>query len=175
MAPTPFIIGVPASFFQCKGIGLPSDVLLVDLDTNELTIPDDMDIPKMPDHEASLLHDELMRALGKTQLISTVEDDGQQAGFETNVVLDTDEIDVAVRVAMIHFFNGPNIFSNFSEHTRTLRLYPRPVVALQVDSFLRSRPIHTPFTDALCKTQSVEYFAECSLCPGTIKIAFNRF
>jgi hypothetical protein len=137
----------------------------VDLDTNEVTIPDDMQIPNMPDHETSLLHDELMKALGKTQLVTAIEDDGQQSGLESAVVLHTDEIDIAVRIAMIHFFNGPNVFSNFSEHTRTLRLFPRPVVALQVDSFLRSRPIHTEFTDALCKTQSVEYFAESSLCP----------
>lgn len=65
----------------------------------------------------------------------------------------------------IKFFNSPNIFANFSEHCRTLRLYPRPVVALQADSFLRSRPMQSNLIQELCKTQSVEYFAECSLCP----------
>jgi hypothetical protein len=57
------------------------------------------------------------------------------------------------------------MFANFSEHTRTLRLYPRPVVALQVDSFLKSRPQLTEFMNDLCRTQAIEYFAECSLCP----------
>lgn len=77
--------------------------------------------------------------------------------------------------------------ANFSEHTRTLRLYPRPVVALQVDSFLRSRPSKTEYIKQLARTQvkliltllcflkicfmfvclfkAVEYFAEWSLCP----------
>lgn len=144
---------------------MPSDVILVDLDTNELQIPNDLEIPPLPEHEYAILHDELMRALGKTQYVTLNDDGTQPTDFEANVVLDTDEIDVAVRIAMIHFFNGPNIFAHFTEHSRTLRLYPRPVVALQTESFLRSRPIHTEFTDALCKTQSVEYFAESSLCP----------
>ena len=66
----------------------------------------------------------------------------------------------------VQFYNGPNIFGNFSEHTRTLRLYPRPVVALHVDSFLRSRPNQNhEFIAELCKTQAVEYFSECALCP----------
>ena len=43
-----------------------------------------------------------------------------------------DSVDVATRVAMVRFFNSPNILANFAEHTRTLRLYPRPVVAFQV-------------------------------------------
>lgn len=158
---------------------MPSDVILADLDTNDVIIPEDIGIPPLPEYEETVLHDGLLRALGKTQMISVVEEDGGQPGYESNMILDADEIDIAVRVAMIHFFNGPNVFANFrqessndarlialfSEHTRTLRLYPRPVVALQVESFLRSRPIHTDFTDALCKTQSVEYFAESSLCP----------
>jgi hypothetical protein len=33
----------------------------------------------------------------------------------------------------VRFFNSPNVLANFNEHTRTLRLYPRPVVACQVD------------------------------------------
>ncbi len=55
--------------------------------------------------------------------------------------------------------------SNFAEHTRTLRLYPRPVVALQVESFIRSRPVKSEYLRQLSRTQAVEYFAEWSLCP----------
>ena len=44
----------------------------------------------------------------------------------------SDSVDVATRVAMVRFFNSPNVLANFAEHTRTLRLYPRPVVAFQV-------------------------------------------
>ena len=52
---------------------------------------------------------------------------------------DADSVDIAVRVATVRFFNSPNLLANFTEHTRTLRLYPRPVVAFQTNSFLRSR------------------------------------
>ncbi|KAI3421210.1 hypothetical protein GPALN_014838 [Globodera pallida] len=160
LAPTPYIIGLPASFFPCKGIQVPSDVLLVDLDTNEICPPTDptVHIPQMPQPEANNLKEEFLRALGRQKCDNT--------GAEGPLNIDGDKIDVACRVAMIHFYNGPNVFANFSEHTRTIRLYPRPVVALQVDSFLRSRPQQSEFTMELCKTQAVEYFAECSLCPA---------
>ena len=52
---------------------------------------------------------------------------------------DADCVDVAARVATVKFFNSTNVLANFTEHTRTLRLYPRPVVAFQTNSFLRSR------------------------------------
>ena len=42
---------------------------------------------------------------------------------------------------------------NFMEHTRTLRLYPRPVVAFQLSSFLKSRSVTTSFTTQLARTQ----------------------
>merc|ERR1719334_2363588 len=85
---------------------------------------------------------------------------------------DVDSVDVATRVAMVRFFNSPNVLANFAEHTRTLRLYPRPVVAFQVNSFLRSRPERTHFVHRLIMTQAVEYFAEWSLSPTNS--AFQR-
>jgi len=37
LAPTPFIIGIPASFFQYKtNVELPDDVWLIDLDKNKV-------------------------------------------------------------------------------------------------------------------------------------------
>ncbi|CAD5214298.1 unnamed protein product [Bursaphelenchus okinawaensis] len=162
LAPTPFIIGVPASFFLCKGIKLPEDVILVDLDTNEVTIPDDLSVPDLPEPERSNLKQDFLVALGKT---TSEFSENKNGSFEASYQNDPDEIDVACRIAMINFFNSPNIFANFSEHTRTLRLYPRPVVALQTESFLRSRPYLSTFIQELCKTQSVEYFAEECLCP----------
>ncbi|TMS37002.1 hypothetical protein L596_004034 [Steinernema carpocapsae] len=166
LAPTPFIIGVPASFFLHRKIKkLPNDVILVDLDTNEVTIPEGLEIPPLPEPDTSILKQNFRNALGKMTSVADREENGRQGSFEASYVSDSDEIDVAARVAMIQFFNSPNIFANFSEHTRTLRLYPRPVVALQTESFLRSRPQITDFIRDLCKTQAVEYFAECSLCP----------
>ena len=42
LAPTPYVIGVPASFFRykCRGFQMPSDVWVVDLDSNKVgTLP----------------------------------------------------------------------------------------------------------------------------------------
>ncbi len=66
---------------------------------------------------------------------------------------DVDSVDVATRVAMVRFFNSHNLLANFAEHTRTLRLYPRPVVAFQINSFLRSRPRAGPFLHKFARTQ----------------------
>uniref|UniRef100_A0A0N5CCS5 MAP kinase-activating death domain protein n=1 Tax=Strongyloides papillosus TaxID=174720 RepID=A0A0N5CCS5_STREA len=160
LAPTPFIIGLPSSFFAFKNIEVPNDVILVDLDTNEINIPEDMEIPEFPQPERDKLKYDLEVALGKAANRFQKNGDRKLIGE-----LDEDEIDIGVRVAMINFYNSSNIFLNFSEHTRTLRLYPRPVVALQIESFLQSRPFKSQFIKDLCMTQSVEYFAECSLCP----------
>lgn len=73
---------------------------------------------------------------------------------------------------MVRFFNSPNVLQGFQMHTRTLRLFPRPVVAFQANSFLASRPKQTPFADKLSKTQAVEYFGEWSLNPTNY--AFQR-
>jgi hypothetical protein len=85
---------------------------------------------------------------------------------------DVDSVDVATRVAMVRFFNSSNILGNFNEHTRTLRLHPRAVVAFQYTSFVRSRPVKSAFLVRLAKTQAVEFFAEWSLSPDNV--AFLR-
>lgn len=85
---------------------------------------------------------------------------------------DVDSVDVATRVAMVRFFNSQNTLANFAEHTRTLRLYPRPVVAFQINSFLRSRPRASNFLNKFSRTQAVEFLAEWSLTPTNV--AFLR-
>ncbi|KAK9297645.1 hypothetical protein QLX08_008705 [Tetragonisca angustula] len=85
---------------------------------------------------------------------------------------DVDSVDVATRVAMVRFFNSQNLLANFTEHTRTLRLYPRPVVAFQINSFLRSRPRASHFLNKFARTQAVEFLAEWSLTPSNV--AFLR-
>lgn len=57
-------------------------------------------------------------------------------------------------------------------HTRTLRLFPRPVVAFQSSSFLASRPRRSCFADKLSHTQAVEYYGEWALNPTNL--AFQR-
>uniref|UniRef100_A0A182JYH1 MAP kinase-activating death domain protein n=1 Tax=Anopheles christyi TaxID=43041 RepID=A0A182JYH1_9DIPT len=85
---------------------------------------------------------------------------------------DVDSVDVATRVAMVRFFNSQNTLANFTEHTRILRLYPRPVVAFQINSFLRSRPRTSAFLNRFARTQAVEWLAEWSLMPSNV--AFLR-
>jgi len=85
---------------------------------------------------------------------------------------DVDSVDIATRVAMVRFFNSQNLLANFTEHTRTLRLYPRPVVAFQINSFLRSRPRKSNFLNRFARTQAVEFLAEWSLTPSNV--AFLR-
>ncbi|XP_060532384.1 MAP kinase-activating death domain protein isoform X2 [Cylas formicarius] len=96
-----------------------------------------------------------------------------QSGFNPFIYgNDVDSVDVATRVAMVRFFNSQNLLANFSEHTRTLRLYPRPVVAFQINSFLRSRPRASQFLSKFARTQAVEFLAEWSLTPTNV--AFQR-
>lgn len=85
---------------------------------------------------------------------------------------DVDSVDVATRVAMVRFFNSQNTLANFTEHTRTLRLYPRPVVHFCINSFLRSRPRASNFLNRFARTQAVEFLAEWSLTPTNV--AFLR-
>ena len=66
---------------------------------------------------------------------------------------DVDAVDIAVRVAMVKFFTSPNILGGIKEHTRTLRLYSRPVVALQKGPFLKSRPELSEFVLRLSEAQ----------------------
>ena len=58
---------------------------------------------------------------------------------------DVDSIDVATRVAMVNFFMSPNLLENFAEHTKVIRLYPRPIVTVKSTSFLNSKPKDSTF------------------------------
>ncbi|XP_068801839.1 MAP kinase-activating death domain protein isoform X21 [Struthio camelus] len=198
LAPTPYIIGVPASFFLYKlDFKMPDDVWLIDLDTNKVIVPTNAEsLPVLPEPEASELKKHLKQALASmslnTQPILNLEKfhEGQEVPLllgrpqndlqstpstEFNPLIygnDVDSVDVATRVAMVRFFNSPNVLQGFQMHTRTLRLFPRPVVAFQANSFLASRPKQTPFADKLSRTQAVEYFGEWSLNPTNY--AFQR-
>ncbi|XP_023933689.1 MAP kinase-activating death domain protein-like, partial [Lingula anatina] len=186
LAPTPYIIGVPASFLLYKrDFQLPDDVWLVDLDSNKVKVPSGCDdLPPFPEPEGSLLKNHLKQALASMSMtpqpIKNLETLAQNpelwprresfnssnTGFNPFIYgNDVDSVDIATRVAMVRFFNSPNLLGNFSEHTRTLRLYPRPVVAFQISSFVKSRPTRTTFAIRLARTQAVEYFAEFYLNP----------
>ncbi|KAM8813910.1 MAP kinase-activating death domain protein isoform 27-T32 [Rhynchonycteris naso] len=198
LAPTPYIIGVPASFFLYKlDFKMPDDVWLVDLDSNRVITPTNADVlPVLPEPESLELKKHLKQALASmslnTQPILNLEKfhEGQEIPLllgrpssdlqstpstEFNPLIygnDVDSVDVATRVAMVRFFNSPNVLQGFQMHTRTLRLFPRPVVAFQAGSFLASRPRQTPFAEKLARTQAVEYFGEWILNPTNY--AFQR-
>ncbi|XP_026071096.1 MAP kinase-activating death domain protein-like isoform X21 [Carassius auratus] len=218
LAPTPYVIGVPASFFLYKSdFKMPDDVWLVDLDCNKVIVPSNAEfLPPLPEPEASELKKHLKQLLEclvrltvitqkqifasdskalasmslNTQPILNLEkfQDGQEMSLlppgrdkaspsstEFNPLIygnDVDSVDVATRVAMVRFFNSPNVLQGFQMHTRTLRLFPRPVVAFQATSFLASRPRRNGFTEKLSHTQAVEYYGEWALNPTNL--AFQR-
>ncbi|XP_033004201.1 MAP kinase-activating death domain protein isoform X30 [Lacerta agilis] len=217
LAPTPYLIGVPASFFLYKlDFKMPDDVWLVDLDTNKVIVPTNAEsLPVLPEPESLELKKHLkqclvsMTAITQKQLLTPDKKALASMSLNTQPILnlekfhesqeipllmgkpqndmqstpstefnpliygnDVDSVDVATRVAMVRFFNSPNVLQGFQMHTRTLRLFPRPVVAFQANSFLASRPKQTPFADKLSKTQAVEYFGEWSLNPTNY--AFQR-
>ena len=64
--------------------------------------------------------------------------------------------------SQVRFFNSPNVMGHFQEHTRTLRLYPRPVVAFQLNGFMKSRPVKTVFTNRLARTQVCKHEYGCN-------------
>lgn len=68
---------------------------------------------------------------------------------------DVDSVDVATRITFVQLLTSKNILGSFNEHTRILRLYPRPVVAFQYNSFIRSRPIKSNFVVKMGRTQVV--------------------
>ncbi|XP_034727836.1 MAP kinase-activating death domain protein isoform X24 [Etheostoma cragini] len=196
LAPTPYIIGVPASFFLYKaGFKMPDDLWLVDLDSSKVIAPTNAEIlPPLPEPEAGELKKHLKQALASmslnTQPILNLEkfqeghempllppgrDKASPSSTEFNPLIygnDVDSVDVATRVAMVRFFNSPNVLQGFQMHTRTLRLFPRPVVAFQCTSFLASRPRRSCFADKLSHTQAVEFYGEWALNPTNL--AFQR-
>uniref|UniRef100_A0A4W5KUF2 MAP kinase-activating death domain protein n=1 Tax=Hucho hucho TaxID=62062 RepID=A0A4W5KUF2_9TELE len=199
LAPTPYIIGVPASFFLYKSdFKMPDDVWLVDLDCNKVKVPTNAEhLPPLPEPESTELKKHLKQvniALASmslnTQPILNLEkfQEGQElpllppgqnkaspSSTEFNPLIygnDVDSVDVATRVAMVRFFNSPNVLQGFQMHTRTLRLFPRPVVAFQATSFLASRPRRSGFAEKLSHTQAVEYYGEWALNPTNL--AFQR-
>uniref|UniRef100_A0A4W5KF55 MAP kinase-activating death domain protein n=1 Tax=Hucho hucho TaxID=62062 RepID=A0A4W5KF55_9TELE len=195
LAPTPYIIGVPASFFLYKSdFKMPDDVWLVDLDCNKVIPTNAEHLPPLPEPESTELKKHLKQALASmslnTQPILNLEkfQEGQElpllppgqnkaspSSTEFNPLIygnDVDSVDVATRVAMVRFFNSPNVLQGFQMHTRTLRLFPRPVVAFQATSFLASRPRRSGFAEKLSHTQAVEYYGEWALNPTNL--AFQR-
>ncbi|XP_038049379.1 MAP kinase-activating death domain protein-like isoform X3 [Patiria miniata] len=189
LAPTPFIIGVPASFFLYKPyFKLPEDVWLIDLDTNKITFCGRYEeVPVLPEPEGSVLKKHFKQALTSMSLSPPPIKDFEQSRGEVEAISrrretfsdetgfnpfiygnDVDSVDVATRVAMVKFFNSPNVMAHHNEHTRTLRLHPRPVVAFQVHSFLQSRSVLTTFCERLASTQAVEFFGEYCLNPTNV-------
>lgn len=193
LAPTPYIIGVPASFLNFKrNFRLPDDVWLLDLDANKIVKPGNTtveDILPFPEPDGTILKNHLKQALASMstnpQPLKNLDNLPLQSipaptpprpastGFNPFIYgNDIDSVDIATRVAIIRFLNSSSLLANFTEHTRTIRLYPRPVVAFQVNSFLQSRPKASPFLTKFVRTQAVEFLAEWSLCPTNV--AFLR-
>nr|CDS22602.1 MAP kinase activating death domain DENN [Echinococcus granulosus] len=183
-APSPYIIGLPRNFRDSRlSFHLPKDVLLVDLDTQELYGQGAQDpIPKLPQNEEKKLISQLNRVLERLNGLkggSVEEKEMRSPSDRTSISdlnsfespfhdLDEESLNLALRVVMVMFFKSPNVLGGFREYTRTVRIYPRPVVAFQYERFMKSRPEPSPFTVVLAKTQAVEYFAEWILIPDNL-------
>ncbi|MEQ2157618.1 hypothetical protein GOODEAATRI_003555 [Goodea atripinnis] len=133
-------------------------------------------LPPLPEPEAGELKKHLKQALASmslnTQPILNLEkfQEGQEM---TLLPPGRDKASPSsTEVAMVRFFNSPNVLQGFQMHTRTLRLFPRPVVAFQSSSFLASRPRRSCFADKLSHTQAVEFYGEWALNPANL--AFQR-
>ncbi|XP_078346326.1 MAP kinase-activating death domain protein-like isoform X2 [Oculina patagonica] len=185
LAPTPYVIGVPASFFRYKseGFQMPGDVWVVDLDSNKITVPLTADeLPPLPQPEGAALIKSLKLALQALSMppqtvtnldhSSLLDDLRPLTPNGVNGIPgpvygnDVDAVDIAVRVAMVNFFTSANILGGIKAHTRTLRLYSRPVVALQRGPFLKSRPELSDFVARLSESQSLEYYGEWLVNPS---------
>ncbi|GCB80473.1 hypothetical protein scyTo_0017190 [Scyliorhinus torazame] len=173
LAPTPYIIGVPASFLLYKAdFKMPDDVWLVDLDANkclvslsvimqqELVTAEKKALASMSLNTQPILNLEKFNEAQELSVGGRPRDEQTSTpSTEFNPLIygnDVDSVDIATRVAMVRFFNSPNVLHGFLAHTRTLRLFPRPVVAFQVNSFLASRPKPSLFTEKLARTQAVD-------------------
>lgn len=81
---------------------------------------------------------------------------------------DIDSVDIAIRASLMKFFLSPNVIGDFAQHCRVLRLYSRPLVAFQRDSFVISRHSPSDFVRQLAETQAAEYFAEWLVNPTNL-------
>uniref|UniRef100_H2Z2B8 UDENN domain-containing protein n=1 Tax=Ciona savignyi TaxID=51511 RepID=H2Z2B8_CIOSA len=168
LAPTPYVIGLPSTFADSKkNFQFPNDVWKVDLDSNTITPPaNGTSLPTLPEPEGTLLktHLKQVRVLFYNHLgrlfvkkviknkikkfhnlvyqYNSINDGNSPVDTKTfNPMIfgnDVDSVDVATRVAMVRFLCSPNTLLHYTDHTRTLRLYPRPVVAFQQHSFMQS-------------------------------------
>jgi len=146
---------------------LPDDVWLVDLDSNKIIKPSGVeDLPPLPEPEGTVLKNHLKQALASMSLTPQIKNLEKLDQLSTSAVPstgsgfnpliygnDVDSVDIATRVAMVRFFNSSGLLSNFGEYTRTIRLFPRPVVAFQVNSFLQSRSKASVFLTKFVRTQ----------------------
>ncbi|KAF8571333.1 hypothetical protein P879_00767 [Paragonimus westermani] len=189
IAPTPYIIGVPTSFYAARKIfRMPKDVWVANLDTQELSYPEVLEeIPDLPEPECTILIRHLNLILSAFKALSTLPPSKDNRSLDLalsevnrlrksssasniidynplNYISDEASTSVATRVALILFLSAKNILGGMAAHTRTLRLYPRPVVAFQFECFMKSRPRPCLFTSMLARSQAVEYFAEAMLC-----------
>ena len=48
---------------------------------------------------------------------------------------------------------SPNLLENFTEHTKVIRLYPRPIVTIKTNSYLNSKPKDSNFLTSFSSCQ----------------------
>ncbi|PWA29042.1 hypothetical protein CCH79_00006264 [Gambusia affinis] len=163
LAPTPYIIGVPASFFLYKAdFKMPDDVWLVDLDSSKVIAPTNAEnLPPLPEPEASELKKHLKQALASMSL-------------NTQPILNLEKFQEGQEMTLLP--PGRDKASPSSTEFNPL-IYGNDVDSVDVatrqcSSFLASRPRRSCFADKLSHTQAVEFYGEWALNPTNL--AFQR-
>ncbi|XP_003368316.1 MAP kinase-activating death domain protein, partial [Trichinella spiralis] len=190
LAPTPFVIGIPASFFEMRQFSvLPTDIVFVDLDSSKVTIPKCVTIPVVPepDRRTLLAHFNQVN-LNVTECIQnemplrfTGTPPGNNPNAEASSPVDTtgesssmvdpDEIDINLLIAMLGKVRStirPTFLETFRTHPYVAP-NPRPQVALRPGWQISCRTIPSVVVRDFFKRR---YQRELNL--QVDQIAFNR-
>ncbi|KAF3832947.1 hypothetical protein F7725_026612 [Dissostichus mawsoni] len=166
LAPTPYIIGYPPASSSTKliskcqtifGLWTLTAARLTVITQKQIFSSENKALASMSLNTQPILNLEKFQEVHEMPLLPPGRDKASPSSTEFNPLIYGNDVDSV---------------DGFQMHTRTLRLFPRPVVAFQATSFLASRPRRSLFAEKLSHTQAVEYYGEWALNPTNV--AFQR-
>ena len=60
---------------------------------------------------------------------------------------------ISIKILQVNFFMSPNLLLNFTDHTKVVRLYPRPIVTIKTNSFMNTKPNNSRFLTTFSTSQ----------------------
>ncbi|CAB1455292.1 unnamed protein product [Pleuronectes platessa] len=179
LAPTPYIIGVPASFFLYKAdFKIPDDVWLVDLDSSKVVAPTNAELlPPLPEPEACELKKHLKQCLVRLtvitqkQIFSSENKALASMSLNTQPILNLEKFQEGQEMPLLP--PGRDKASPSSTEFNPL-IYGNDVDSVDVATRVAMvRFFNSPtFADKLSHTQAVEFYGEWALNPTNL--AFQR-